>query len=316
MDRMNDSNTDSSMPSADGASDASASELSGARPSNSDKRKDKLNQKECRDAVPDGEDLSPETVPKENKSNDKKTHDKPPKKALKKSTIWTLRITFVTLILSCFFSFVSELASTKAHFSIMIVLLFFLIALSIAADAIGVAATSCDLAPLLAMASRKEPGSKQAIMLVKNAERVSNICCDVIGDICGIVSGACALAIVIKITEGMDETLNMVISILVSGVVSAMTVGGKSMFKNVAVNNSKELIIFAARLLSVFSPKERKEKAKQKQKHNKNSKSDGSTDKSVNETASAKSLDTSKSADKTSKSAEKPQKTVNSHGNK
>ena len=248
--------------------------------------------------------------------SDKKVHDKPAKKGLKKSTVWTLRITLVTLILSCFFSFVSELASTKAHFSIMIILLLFLIALSIAADAIGVAATSCDLAPLLAMASRKEPGSKQAIMLVKNAERVSNICCDVIGDICGIVSGACALAIVLKITEGMNETLNMVISILVSGIVSAATVGGKSMFKNVAVNNSKELIIFAARLLSVFSPKERKEKAKQKQKHDKNSKSDGSTDKSVNETASAKSLDTSKSADKTSKSAEKPQKTVNSHANK
>lgn len=204
-------------------------------------------------------------VNKENKT-DKKSHDKPPKKGLKKSTIWTLRITVVTLILSCFFSFVSELASTKAHFSIMIILLFFLIALSIAADAVGVAATSCDLAPLLAMASRKEPGSKQAIMLVKNAERVSNICCDVIGDICSIVSGACTLAIVIKITEGLNETVSMVISIVMSGIVSAITVGGKSMFKNVAVNNSKELIILVARVLSVFSPKERKEKAKQKQK--------------------------------------------------
>ena len=211
--------------------------------------------------------------------SDKKSHEKPPKKGLKKSTIWTIRITVVTLFLSCFFSFVSELASTKAHFSIMIILLFFLISLSIAADAIGVAATSCDLAPLLAMASRKEPGSKQAIMLVKNAERVSNICCDVIGDICSIVSGACALAIVIKITEGMNETLNMVISILVSGIVSAMTVGGKSMFKNVAVNNSKELIMLAARFISVFSPKDRKEKAKQKQKAIKQDKSDKPSDK-------------------------------------
>ena len=148
----------------------------------------------------------------------------------------------------------------------MIILLFFLISLSIAADAVGVAATSCDLAPLLAMASRKEPGSRQAIMLVKNAERVSNICCDVIGDICSIVSGACTLAIVIKITEGLNETVSMVISIVMSGIVSAITVGGKSMFKNVAVNNSKELIILVARVLSVFSPKERKEKAKQKQK--------------------------------------------------
>ena len=188
-------------------------------------------------------------------------------KGLKKSTIWTIKITVITFFLSALFSFASELASTKAHFSIMIILLLFLITLSIAADAVGVAATSCDLAPLLAMASRKEPGSKQAIMLVKNAEKVSNICCDVIGDICSIVSGACALAIVIEITKDMGETLNMVISILMSGVVSALTVGGKSLFKSVAVNNSKELILLAARIIDVFTPKRKKNKSKDKEKN-------------------------------------------------
>lgn len=188
-------------------------------------------------------------------------------KGLKKSTIWTIKITVITLFLSALFSFASELASTKAHFSIMIILLLFLISLSIAADAVGVAATSCDLAPLLAMASRKEPGSKRAIMLVKNAEKVSNICCDVIGDICGIVSGACALAIVIEITADMGETLNMVISVLMSGVVSALTVGGKSLFKSVAVNNSKELILLTARIIDVFTPKRKKNnKSKDKEK--------------------------------------------------
>ncbi len=232
---------------------------------------EKVSPANASDSEVSGDTPAPKSEYQNKEVSDKQKKDhrgegKPPKKGLKKSTIWTIRITVVTLFLSAFFSFVSELASTKAHFSIMIILLLFLIALSIAADAVGVAATSCDLAPLLAMASRKEPGSKQAIMLVKNAERVSNICCDVIGDICSIVSGACALAIVIKITEGMDETLNMVISILMSGIVSAITVGGKSMFKNVAVNNSKELILLAARVMSIFSRRDKKDRKKVREK--------------------------------------------------
>lgn len=187
--------------------------------------------------------------------NDKKHKDdrvKNSKKPLSKGTIWTIKITVVTFILSAFFSFISELTSSNAHISLMAILLIVLVALSIVTDAIGVAATSCDLAPLLAMASRKEPGSKKAIMLVKNAERVSNICCDVIGDICGIVSGACTLAIVIKITVD-NPTANYWVSILLSSIVAAVTVGGKSFFKAIAVNNSKELIMFVARILSVFS---------------------------------------------------------------
>lgn len=186
---------------------------------------------------------------------DKKHKDdraKAAKKPLNKGTIWTIKITVVTFVLSAFFSFISELTSSHAHISVMAILLVVLVALSIVTDAIGVAATSCDLAPLLAMASRKEPGSKKAIMLVKNAERVSNICCDVIGDICGIISGACTIAIVIKITVD-NPTANYWVSILLSSIVAAVTVGGKSFFKTIAVNNSKELIMFVARILSVFS---------------------------------------------------------------
>lgn len=190
----------------------------------------------------------------ENKIDKKHKDDrsKAAKKPLNKGTIWTIKITVVTFFLSAFFSFISELTSSNAHISVMAILLVVLVALSIVTDAIGVAATSCDLAPLLAMASRKEPGSKKAIMLVKNAERVSNICCDVIGDICGIISGACTIAIVIKITVD-NPTANYWVSILLSSIVAAVTVGGKSFFKTIAVNNSKELIMFVARILSVFS---------------------------------------------------------------
>lgn len=179
-----------------------------------------------------------------------------PKKKISNATIWTIKITIVTLILGLFFSFISELTSSYAHVSITVLLLVLLIAISIICDAIGVAATSCDLAPLLAMASRKVPGSKKAIALVKNAEKVANICCDVIGDICGIISGACTVAIVAKLVLD-NGTLNYWVSIIVSSIVGAVTVGGKSFFKTIAMNNSKEILLLVSRVLSIFSKKEK-----------------------------------------------------------
>lgn len=178
------------------------------------------------------------------------------KRKLSGATIWTIKITVVTLILGLFFSFISELTSSYAHVSITILLLFLLIAISIVFDTIGIAATSCDLAPLLSMASRKVPGSKKAIALVKNAEKVSNICCDVIGDICGIISGACTVAIVTKLIID-NPTLNYWMSIIVSSLVGAITVGGKSFFKTVAMKKSKDILLLVSRVLSIFSKKEK-----------------------------------------------------------
>lgn len=184
---------------------------------------------------------------RKSKDSVEKSQKKP---KLSKSAKWTIKITIISFVLSIVFSFISEITSDKAHISIAFILLILLIVISIIADAVGVATTSCDLAPLLAMASRKVRGSKNAIILVKNAERVSNICCDVIGDICGIVSGACTVAIVLKLFA--DGATNYWVTIIFSSVVAALTVGGKAVMKGVAVKNSKELVMFTARLIGIF----------------------------------------------------------------
>lgn len=195
------------------------------------------------DATPKGK--SDETTDK----NKEKEVAKLKKK--RKIPIWTLKITMITFVLAVAFSFISEITSSRAHIAIAFMLLILLVIISIIFDSIGVAATSCELAPLLSMASRKVRGSKTAIKLVKNAEKVSNICADVIGDICGIVSGACTVAIVTKllVSSSVDSTW---VTILFSSIVAALTVGGKAVMKNVALNNSKELILFAARVLTLF----------------------------------------------------------------
>jgi CBS domain containing-hemolysin-like protein len=169
-----------------------------------------------------------------------------------KKYIWTLKITIVTFFLAAFFSFITEITSSKTNIIIASLLLILLILLSILFDAIAVSVTSCDLAPLLALASRKVPASKIAIKLVKNAEKVSNICGDVIGDICGIISGACGFAIISRLIMIAPNFNQLVLNIIISSIVAALTVGGKSYLKVAAINNSKEMVMFFSRLLNIF----------------------------------------------------------------
>ena len=183
-------------------------------------------------------------VSKEDKKQSK------PRKKLSKGTVWTIKITIITLFLSFFVSFITEITSSKSNVIVSVLLLCLLIVIAIIFDAIGVAVTSCDPAPLLSMAARKVNGAAVAVKLVKNAEKVANICNDVVGDMAGIISGTCAAAIVLKFAA--DNPNMYIFNIIMSSVVSAVTVGGKAFFKSIAIKNSKEMVMFAGRVLGIF----------------------------------------------------------------
>ena len=180
--------------------------------------------------------------------------EKPKRKNSRK--IWTIKITLITFFLTVIFSCVSDSTMSKSNILVAFFIVLFLIIISIIFDGIGVAVTSCDIAPLYAMAARKVPGSKIAISLVKNADKVSNICADVIGDICGIISGACCVVIVSKIIENVTALSGSIyenlITVGISSIVAALTVGGKALGKNIAINNSREFIMSVARILAIF----------------------------------------------------------------
>ncbi len=155
----------------------------------------------------------------------------------------------------------SDLTASAEQIVIVVLLLAFLILASILFDAIGVAVTSCDVTPIISMASRKVHGAKTAMWLVKNSSTVSSICNDVIGDIFGIISGACSAAVVVRIVEILrdsGETWQSWLTIIISAIVSALTIGGKAFMKNIAINNSKDFVMFVARILAVFNKEERK----------------------------------------------------------
>ena len=184
-----------------------------------------------------------------------------PKRKGQKRNLWPLKVTIITLVLSAFFSFSTEIISSKSNLVVALLICIFLILISIIFDGIGVAATNCDIKPLTSMAAKRVPGSRIAIKLVQNSEKVSSICCDVIGDICGVISGACSAAIVLRIVEYYDVGSSQLwISIIASALIAAITVGGKAIEKTIAIRNSKELVMFASRFLALFSREERKEK--------------------------------------------------------
>lgn len=191
--------------------------------------------------------------------------DKKKKSSKKKRNVWWIKATVISLVLSAFFSYLSEIVSNAEQIVVVIVLLAFLILSGILFDAIGVAVTSCDTTPIISMASRKVYGAKTALWLTKNSDTVSSVCNDIVGDIFSIISGACSAALVVKITMSLEQTWQIVLSIAVSAIVSAMTIGGKAFMKKIAISNSKDFVMFVAKVLAIFNKDERKIRKKQKE---------------------------------------------------
>lgn len=211
------------------------------------------------------------TAVSDNKTSSNPDQDKPTQKnkPRKKRNLWALKITVVTLVLSAFISFLTEITSSADNIIVTVILLLFLITASILFDGIGVAVTSCDITPIVSMASKKVYGAKTAMWLVKNNEKVANVCNDVIGDIFGIISGACGAAIVVKLMTTLDESWQRWLTIGMSSIISALTIGGKAFLKNIAISNSKEFVMFVARVIGIFHPEERRRKKKQAEKKKK-----------------------------------------------
>ena len=87
--------------------------------------------------------------------------------------------------------------------------------------------------------------------LIKNASKVSSVCCDVIGDVCGVASGSAGVIIVtILITN--YQVNDLLASILTTAIISMLTIGGKAIGKGFAIDKTTKIIYFVSRILSVF----------------------------------------------------------------
>lgn len=176
---------------------------------------------------------------------------------------WTVKITIVTFVLSVALTYIQGAAFKGLSAIWAFVVLGLVIFIGILLDIIGIAATAAEEAPFHAIASRKVETAKYAVILIRNAEKVSNFCSDVVGDISGILVGTMIAAIVIALSGGGED--NIIISLLITGTVAGVTVGGKALGKTFAIAKANIIIYYTAaviRRFDVFLGKKRELKKK------------------------------------------------------
>ncbi|HJA49252.1 MAG TPA: hypothetical protein H9790_08015 [Candidatus Agathobaculum intestinipullorum] len=185
-------------------------------------------------------------------SDKPKKKNQPSQKPRLVNTKWVATIMPVSFVLSVVMSYLSNEALGSSGTFLSFVVLFFFIALGIVFDMIGIAAASATEKEFHSMAAHRVRGAKEAVWMTRNAEKVSSICNDVVGDICGIVSGATGALIVANITAGMNGVQVVLISLLITGMISALTIGGKAAGKGVAIAFSSRVLSICGRILSVL----------------------------------------------------------------
>ncbi len=157
----------------------------------------------------------------------------------------------LAVALSAVLSLASETMLAGAGMAAALLILALFIGVGILFDIVGVAVTAADPKPFHAMASHKEKGAKEALMLLRNASRVSSVCNDVVGDICGIVSGATGAVIVTQLQKVLSLR-SVLFSVGVTALISGLTIGGKALGKTVAIKKSTKVVYWAGRFLHLF----------------------------------------------------------------
>jgi len=173
---------------------------------------------------------------------------------------WVVSIFLITILISGGISLISDEVMANSSLAVAFVILLAIIFLGIVFDIVGMAVATADEKPFHSMAARKVPGAHEAIRLLRNAERVSSICNDVVGDICGVVSGSASATIASLILMNAEVGWPKGVSLLMSALVAGLTVGGKAIGKNVAVKSATRIVHMVGRIIHIVGFRTNKKK--------------------------------------------------------
>ena len=171
------------------------------------------------------------------------------KRERRKTIRWVVTIFLVTIFISGIISLISDAVMANSSLTVAFFILFGIIAVGIVFDVIGMAVATADEKPFHSMAARKVPGAHESITLLRNAERVSSICNDVVGDICGVISGSASATIAALILTNAEIGWPRGVSLAMSAMAAGLTVGGKAIGKTVAVNSCTQIVHMVGRLI-------------------------------------------------------------------
>lgn len=165
---------------------------------------------------------------------------------------WIATISVTSFLLSVLMSYTSNRALESVGNIIAFVILLVFISIGILFDIIGVASTVATEKRFHSMAARRVNGAKQAIWIVRNAEKVGSFCNDVVGDISGIISGATSAVIITRLTQDGTDVRSVILSLIITGCVSSLTIGGKAIGKTFAISHSEDIVFLTGRVLSIL----------------------------------------------------------------
>ena len=164
---------------------------------------------------------------------------------------WIITVTLLAFFISLIFSLFSEGVIPNANSVVAITIILLFIGIGIVFDMVGIAITVADIKTFNSMASKQVKGAKLAIKLIKNSEKASSFCNDVIGDICGIISGSAGVALANIIATNFNFNL-LIVSLLITATIAALTIGGKAMGKATAINKSTLILFRFSQVIANF----------------------------------------------------------------
>lgn len=190
-------------------------------------------------------------------TGDSKKNAKKKAKPEKSSGRWAIQVFIMAVALSAVLSFASDRALDGAGLAAAFIVLLAFILLGIFFDIIGVSVTAADMKPFHSMAARKTPGAKEALNLIRKADKVSSFCNDVVGDICGIIAGSTVAVIVVRMQADFGLPA-VIMSLALTALTSGLTIGGKALGKSFAIAKSTQVLQLVGRFLHLFSSKKKR----------------------------------------------------------
>ena len=189
-----------------------------------------------------------------------KTDPEAVKREKRKNIQWVITIFLMTILISGAISLFSDAVMETSGIVVAFCILMGIIFLGILFDIVGMAVATAEEKPFHSMAARKVPGAQEAIRLLRNAERVSSICNDVVGDICGVVSGSASATIAALVLTSVQVAWPRGLSLLMSALVAGLTVGGKAIGKTIAVKSCTKIVHLVGRILHGLNRVSKKKK--------------------------------------------------------
>ena len=163
-----------------------------------------------------------------------------------KKNSWIYKVFLLTFFLSILFSTITNLIAYHTNLLVIFISLILVIVIGIVFDMLGTASLTCKEAYFHSMSAQKIKGAREAISVLKNNVRFANICNDVIGGLGSV------LAVSLSKVSSVSLTI---LSVILAAFISAFTVGGKAVFKGVAIKNCNQIIFVFGKLKSLFHVK-------------------------------------------------------------